>query len=287
MKTAPIRKILAIALLAFVTSCSSVKSSSEYKTLKTKNEAIKSEILSLDKQIKDAGQLSTKLSELKAERMNLQNQIANLAKDSEVFTKILNNLHKASCTAFGKQRFKLEGVMENNKYDENWWAAVQKEMSEKELRWFYKTDKTFAPAYSQLGSKLNSKLDYYKCTDDAFNAEITKQCKTFDKLILKRNPDQFVGKCLTGSARIAQADANTGPCAFQVYVGGGYEVRAQFGAVLDPEAQSTFKDCSTLAKNLTEGKTIRFWGFGVGSYSYTTTNNGNMTIPAFKIIATN
>ena len=105
-------------------------------------------------------------------------------------------------------------------------------------------------------------------------------------MVLKRNPEEFRGKCLTGSARIVQADVNTGPCAFQVYLGGGYEVRAQFGPVLDPVAQSTFKDCTTLAKNLTERKTIRFWGYGVGSYSYTTANNSNMTIPAFKIMAT-
>ena len=102
-------------------------------------------------------------------------------------------------------------------------------------------------------------------------------------ITINKNPEQFKGKCVKGTVRIAQFDSNTGPCSFQGYIGGGYDVRAQFGQVLDPDKHDEEKECEWTSK-LVEDNFITFWAWGLGSFSYDTTSGGKQTVPAFKMV---
>ena len=104
-------------------------------------------------------------------------------------------------------------------------------------------------------------------------------------MMLKKDTNSYIGKCLRGTVKISQSDAATGPCGFQGYISGDYDVRAQFGLTLDTATHATFTECNDSSKKLTEGRTVEFWGFVIGSYTYTTTSNGSQTIPAFKAVA--
>ena len=126
--------------------------------------------------------------------------------------------------------------------------------------------------------------DYEKCSSTYFQSWVEEKCETFDRLMLKKDTDSFIGRCLRGTVKISQSDAATGPCGFQGYISGDYDVRAQFGTTLDTATHASQTECSDTTKKLTEGKTVQFLGFVIGSYTYTTTSNGSMTIPAFKLV---
>ena len=127
--------------------------------------------------------------------------------------------------------------------------------------------------------------NFEKCDKTNFSNWLDEKCETFDRMMQKKDTDSYIGKCLKGTVKISQSDANTGPCAFQGYISGDYDVRAQFGTTLDTATHAIVTDCSDAAKKLTEGRTVEFWGFVIGSYTYTTTSNGSQTIPAFKMLA--
>ena len=155
-------------------------------------------------------------------------------------------------------------------------------ISPKIQRWMStKTDNSYTPKFNDFYKAL----DWTNCSSTAYQTVIRKKCVSFDRKLLKRNPDEFKGKCLIGTVKIVQADSNTGPCAFQGYIGGGYEVRAQFGTGLDVMMHSSNTDCDESYKKLTEGRTITFAAISLGSYSYDTTSGGKQTVPAFKIFA--
>ena len=103
--------------------------------------------------------------------------------------------------------------------------------------------------------------------------------------MLKKDTNSYIGKCLKGTVRISQSDAATGRCAFHGYIGGDYDVRAQFGATLDAAKHAADTNCNDQLTKLIEGKTVQFMAWAIGSYTYTTTSNGSQTIPAFKIIS--
>jgi hypothetical protein len=110
------------------------------------------------------------------------------------------------------------------------------------------------------------------------------ECRSPSRMQLKKNPEQYKGECIRGSIRIAQYDSNTGPCSFQGYFGGGYDVRVQVGTTLDTATHATAKECDWFDE-LVEDKYIEVWAFVLGSYQYSTTSGGNQTVPALRLVA--
>jgi hypothetical protein len=162
--------------------------------------------------------------------------------------------------------------------------------------WYVETDKGPRPGNMMLGATgftapdwpqaladYSTALNATGCLNKALKDFYRENCETVDKKIINRNPEEFKGKCIKGTVRISQADSNTGPCAFQGYIGGGYEVRAQFGQSNDPSTHSEVEECFT-GKSLVEDDFITFYAYGLGAYTYTTSNGGSQTIPAFKLV---
>ncbi len=270
-----------MVLVIGLTGCSSVKSSNEYKSLEKSVNDLEIDVSKLQATIDSAALLKSELADLKEERWNLQNEIARIGMKPSVLSKVKTQLLKPACVAFQEKVLTLEAQRDDygsKAFGEAFYSGNSPEI---ERWWNIKSDYSYTPKFNAFLEAL----DWTNCSSTAFQTVIRKKCVSFDKKLLKRNPDEFKGKCLTGTVKIVQADSNTGPCAFQGYIGGGYEVRAQFGTGLDVKMHSSNADCEKSYKKLTEGRTITFAAISLGSYSYDTTSGGKQTVPAFKIFS--
>ena len=283
-----------VVISGVLSSCGGVKGTKEYKDVQSKIEKLQAEIATAKKEkaqlTKDVdtktpddnsavSKARSAVADAKAERESAHAAVGEALMDNAVRARVVQELWLPACIE------QLELYLEaGGKFDSE------------EDKWDYVTEKESTSAYWILAAtyeagepqgfkKLDDDTDalFESCDKKASNA-FYKKCEKFDSLVLKKDPERFKGKCLTGTVRIEQMDSNTGPCAFQGYVGGGYDVRTQFGMTLSTSTHSTYKECDW-ADKLKENMSIEFWAFGLGAYSYETTNGGNQTVPAFKIIA--
>lgn len=266
-----------------ITGCSNPKSSSEYKSLKSEVDGLQAEVDSLQIKVDSANNLTKKLDDLKKERDVLLNNFSTLISAPSRKSAVINKFALPACKSFTYAVFDLRW-----KYDDatstTYQAELEKIIGAKDYAWsaLRAIDDDDPQGLKQYLTELN----FEKCYNSNFVKWLTEKCETFDRLLLKKDTNSYIGKCLKGTVKIAQADSATGPCAFQGYIGGDYDVRAQFGTTLDTATHSISEDCSDKAKKLTEGRFVEFWGYVLGSYTYTTTNNGSQTVPAFKLVAT-
>jgi hypothetical protein len=280
MNQSPIIKLLCASLVLVLSSCASVKDSEEFKTLDGKVSQLESEISTLEADIDARGAAMTRLGELKEARERLIQRFEAVVADPAERQRIVTGWGIDACTRYTTAKEQAAGVVNlDYKTNDAYWAKVRElarpadqilgntQVSEDSLPGI----KAYAAALAATG-----------CARKAVDA-FYDNCETFDKLVMNKNPEAFTGKCVRGTVRIAQFDTNTGPCAFQGYLGGGYDVRAQFGETLDPETHSTVKYCPWTS-DLVEDNFITYWAWGLGAFTYDTSNGGKQTIPAFKIV---
>lgn len=274
-----------LSLLVFTaSSCSNPKSSVEYKSLEAEIEALNSQIQNLESSIEQRSMDEERITTLNAKREQLIGQFDAIFSDPIRRKSIASKLGIDACKVLSN---KEQGALANLDLTEDLFTSSA---------WYVETDKGLRPGNVILGTDSFSAENYpqsladysailaaSRCRINAEN-EFYKKCESVDKRLINKNPEAFKGKCIKGTVRIAQFDSNTGPCAFQGYLGGGYDVRAQFGLTMNPDTQGELKECSW-TKNLVEDNFITFWGYGLGAYTYTTSNGGSQTVPAFKMVA--
>lgn len=270
--------ILTSFLILTTASCSNPKSSIEYQALEAEVEALNSQIQTVEETITKRAADSASISSLTTKRAELIENFDAIFSDPSRRQAIISSLGKDACTRFENASQEALSI------EDGIGSKLREEIN-----------KRINPGDSILGNvnlggddmyqSINNYADELAKTRCAYNAqnEFFKQCETVDKKLINKNPESFKGKCIKGTVRIAQFDSNTGPCAFQGYLGGGYDVRAQFGQTLDPNTHDEEKECSWTEK-LVEDNFITFWGWGLGAYTYTTSNGGSQTIPAFKMV---
>jgi len=268
-----------------LTSCSNPKDSDEYKNLASDVKALEKEkndlnndVESLQSQIANNESLQVKLENLKSQRLERIETLSQLLSEPSSRKKIVNGIGEVACKNYVTAVNSAQGVA--NYTDDNFYVIAAENLSG--------LDRILGDIYSKTQDQLPGFKEYWselEATNCQTEAEVAffKTCETFDKRQMNKNPEQFKGKCVKGTVRIAQFDSNTGPCSFQGYIGGGYDVRAQFGQVLDPDKHNEEKDCEWTSK-LVEDNFITFWAFGLGSFSYDTTSGGKQTVPAFKMV---
>jgi hypothetical protein len=279
MNQSPFIRLLCALLVLTLSSCANVRNSEEYKTLEATISQIESDVTTLGADLAARRSGTTNLEALKKYREELRNRFDAVVADSAERQRIVTDFGVEACTRYRTAKEQAVGVVDFD-YKAN-------------DAYLEKVDELMRPGDSILGDTIVREGDLpgmaaYKtalaatgCAAKAYREFIAK-CETFDKRLMNKNPESFKGKCVRGTVRIAQFDSNTGPCAFQGYLGGGYEVRAQFGETLDPESHSTIKECDWTSK-LVEGNFIEFYGWGLGAFSYDTTIGGGQTVPAFKL----
>jgi outer membrane murein-binding lipoprotein Lpp len=275
--------VLMIAAALVITGCSNPKSSSEYKSLKSDVDGLQAEVDALQIKVDSANILTKKLDDIKKERNVLLNNFSTLISVPSRKSAVINKFALPACKSFAYASFDLRG-----KYDDDtsttYQAELEKIIGAKDYAW--SALRSTSDDDPQGLKQYITELDFMKCYKSNYVKWFTEKCETFDRLLLKKDTNSYIGKCLKGTVKIAQSDSATGTCAFQGYISGDYDVRAQFGTTLDTATHAIATDCSDSAKKLTEGRFVEFWGFVLGSYTYTTTNNGSQTVPAFKILAT-
>lgn len=271
-------KLLCASLILALSSCANVKNSEEYKMLEGTISEIESDVTTLGADLAARRSDTTRLEGLKAMREELSNLFVAMVANPAERQRIVTDWGIDACTRYTTARLQAAGVVDTD-YKKNYayWEKVDELsrlgdsiLGDTEVR------KDDLPGMRAYKSALTATGCVRKADDAFFN-----KCETFDKLVMKKNPESFKGKCVRGTVRIAQFDSNTGPCAFQGYLGGDYDVRAQFGATLKPENHSKVKECR--ATELVENNFIIFWGWGIGAFTYDTSNGGKQTIPAFFI----
>ena len=268
------RGCLCAAFAFLLGSCANPKDSEEYKSLYKDVAILKNEILSLEQEIADKESQSLRIDMLKKDLEGLESQFAGIVADDERRQMVVQAIGFDACKRFATAMEASVGEVEVDQFWDNVDARLSPE--DRILGEFVVFD--YYPAWKQ---KYNKELEATGCAEEA-EKEFYAQCESFDKLALNKNPEAFRGRCLKGTVRIAQFDSNTGPCAFQGYLGGGYEVRAQFGQTLDPTTHGDQTDCEWTEK-LVEGNYISFYGWGLGTFSYSTAFGGKQTIPAFRL----
>lgn len=282
MKTFKIVGLLIVVTMS-ITGCSNPTASTEYKSLKSDVDGIQVEVDSLQSKVDSVDILEKKLADLTIERDALENDFATLVSFPSRRSAAISQFGLPACKTFTNAQMDLKA-----KYDDWSEGSALEELEQllgaRDYAWAGLQDSydDDPAAIKQYKTELN----YDKCFDTHWSNWLDEKCESFDQLLLKKDTNSYIGKCLKGSVKISQADAATGPCGFQGYVSGDYDVRAQFGLTLDTATHATYTDCSESAKKLTEGRTVNFWGYVIGSYTYETTSNGSMTIPAFKVLAT-
>jgi outer membrane murein-binding lipoprotein Lpp len=266
-----------------LSGCSNPESSSEYKSLKSEVDGLQAEVNSLQIKVDSANTLTKKLDDIKKERVVLMNNLSTLlsvpSRKSAVISKFALPACKAVAYADMDLRAKFDGASTVAYEDE-----IKKIIGARDYAW--SSLRSTFDDYPQGINQFITAFDFKKCFQSNFSNWLKEKCETFDRLLLKKDTDSYIGKCLKGTVKIAQSDSATGTCAFQGYISGDYDVRAQFGTTLDTATHAVSTDCSDSAKKLTEGRFVEFWGYVLGSYTYTTTNNGSQTVPAFKLVAT-
>ena len=280
MNQSPVIKLLCASLVFALSSCANVENSEEYKTLEETVIQIESDVATLEADLSSRSSDTTRLEELKEQREELRKRFDALVADPAGRQRVVNGWGIDACTRYTTAKEQAQGIVDfDYKTDDAFWAKVNElvrpgdlilgevNSSEGNLPGF----KTYSTALASTG-----------CESKAIDA-FYDSCETVDKLVMNKNPEAFRGKCVRGTARIVQFDTNTGPCAFQGYLGGGYDVRAQFGETLDPETHSTVKDCEWTSE-LVEDNFITYFAWGLGAFTYDTSNGGKQTVPAFKIV---
>lgn len=279
---------MAVLSIIILVSCSNPKDSEEFKKLASDVQSIESEvdgletdIDSLQSQIAEGEASQTKLQNVMNQRLELLETVSRSLSDPSTRREIVNGVGEQACKAYVTAIEAGQGV--GNFRDEGFYDAAEASLSG--------TENILGNIYSKFDYESEavkgwkaywSELEATNCRKEATTA-FYKKCETFDKRQMNKNPGQFKGKCVKGTLRIAQFDSNTGPCSFQGYIGGGYDVRAQFGQVVDPDKHDEEKECEWTSK-LVEDNFITFWAWGLGSYSYDTTSGGKQTVPAFKMV---
>jgi len=282
------RVLVLIAVFPIILlACSNPKDSDAYKQLVVDVGALESERDSLQQQVTAIEDLSAKVEDLSAKVEDLKNQrqqirekIGKLFEDPQLRQLSIKQFFEPACVAYVLAAYDAFGVTDDA--DERSKIAGNK-INPAASIWY---DYGFSADDDSPGKTMfvrDAKITTEKCQGVAGDKWRKENCETFDARFLKKNPNDFKGKCLKGNVKIAQMDSNTGPCAFQGYLNGNYDFRTQFGTKLDVNKQSTVTDCDW-TKKLVEGKYIQFWAFGLGSYSYSTTAGGNQTVPAFRLI---
>ena len=278
-------RFILLSLLVFaISSCSNPKSSVEYKSLEAEIEALNSQIQNLESSIEQRSMDEERITTLNAKREQLIGQFDAIFSDPIRRQSIASKLGIDACKVrVDKQNDALAIVDLTDDFSTSsaWYVETDKGARPGNL--ILGTDSFSAEDYPQSLADYSAILAASRCRINAEN-EFYKTCETVDKKLINKNPEAFKGKCIKGTVRIAQFDSNTGPCAFQGYLGGGYDVRAQFGLTMNPDTQDELKECSW-TKDLVEDNFITFWGYGLGAYTYTTSNGGSQTIPAFKMVA--
>lgn len=268
-----------IAIAVFTTSsCSNPKSSVEYQALETEVEALKSQVQALEDSIAQNVTDAQSIVSLTSEREELINEFDLRLLVTQRFD-LVPTLGIDACKSFTKAFLETIAIVDG--FGSDYYAEIHKRTRPGVM--VLGEDFFNAENYPQALVDYSKALKSTKCSSSAAN-EFYKTCETVDKKILNKNPDSFKGKCIKGSVRIAQFDPNTGACAFQGYLGGGSDVRAQFGQTLDPNTHDEEKECAW-ADELVEGNFIEFYGYGLGSFTYKTSIGGSQTVPAFKVFS--
>lgn len=273
---APYRLSIVVSLSLMLVACSNPEGSAEYKALDAEVASLETEISDIESSINDRKSDASQLNLLKDERLSLKSQFSEILSDSSKRQRIIRELGAPACKQWFIAFYQSSGVVDG--FEDDFWDSFYTRISQ--------ADSIFSGPLAEEGDpdslkQYDKELDATGCGKDGIR-EFYEQCETVDKRIINKNPEAFKGKCIKGTVRIAQFDSNTGPCAFQGYLGGGYDVRAQFGETLNPDTHALETDCEW-TKELVEDNFITFWGWGLGAYSYTTTNGGNQTVPAFKM----
>jgi len=287
------RVLVLIAVLPIILlACSNPKDSDAYKQLVVDVGALESERDSLQQQVTaitdlsaKVENLSAKVEDLKIQSQQIREKIEKLFEDPQLRQLSIKQFYEPACVAWQNASYVVASVTDD--FD-------GQEISFEKLDTFIENKIGLAArvwneyglweSSDPLGATFvkDRQIAYEKCLDVTSNW-FEENCETFDSRFMKKNPDDFKGKCLTGKVKIAQMDSNTGPCAFHGYLDGNYDFRTQFGTTVDVNKQSTVTNCVQM-EDLVEGKYISFIAFGLGSYNYDTTSGGNQTIPAFKLI---
>ena len=262
------RVLVLIAVFPIILlACSNPNDSDAYKQLVVDVGALESERDSLQQQVTAIKDLSAKVEDLKNQTQQTREKIGKLLENPQLRQLSIKQFYKPACIASVIAFLNSGGVTDD--FEE------QRIFPDKEIG-------------LAANSWYNSSGDEYGLMRDGGCSEVASDkwskeiCETFDSRFMKKNPDNFKGKCLRGTVKIAQMDSSTGPCSFHGYLNGNYDFRTQFGTTLDVDKQSTVTNCNDM-KDFVEGKYIKFWAFGLGSYNYNTTSGGNQTIPAFKL----
>jgi len=294
--------LLLLGAVAPLAGCSDPKSSAEYRELDSVVNEIFSDLAQVEADIAEAESSQSEIrseneaaiatlkteediaeesvSKADTDRNTARDLVSSALIDPSVRRNVIVELVEPACENFAFEYKAAEGLTDDEaelfrivaekigKRDIYWWAASG--AKPEDPAGMLALTEEFAPQGDVCWKKGSNKF--------------FKECSKFDRLLLKKDPESFKGKCLQGRVKIAQMDSNTGPCSFQGYLDGDYDVRTQFGMVLDLEIQSAVRDCSW-AGDLKEEMTIDFWAFGLGSYSYSTTSGGTQTVPAFRLLA--
>jgi hypothetical protein len=271
--------IAAISIFA-LSSCSNPKSSVEYKALEAEVDSLKSQIETVEESIAKSAENNALIDSVQAELEERRAEFAYVVSGLAIRKDIISVLGKEACAKYVKALQQYVSVSDD--YSGGFRAEVDKLSGRPGNAILGNDDFTIEDEVPQSVVDYSVELKKTRCSYDAQN-EFYKQCETVDKKLINKNPESFKGKCIKGTVRISQFDSNTGPCAFQGYLGGGYDVRAQFGQTLDPNNHNEEKDCEWTEK-LVEDNFLTFWGWGLGAYTYTTSNGGSQTIPAFKMV---
>ena len=270
--------LTSVVICGVLSSCGGVKGTKEYKDVQLKIEKLQAEIATAKKEkaqlTKDddtktpddnsaVSKARSAVADAKAQRESAFAAVGEALLDNAVRARVIQKLWLPACIEQVELHMEAGGKFDSE--EDKWDYVTEKESTSS--YWF--TASAYLAGEPQGFKKLDDDTDALSesCDKKAGNA-FYKKC----------------GKCLTGTVRIEQMDSNTGPCAFQGYVGGGYDVRAQFGMTLSTLTHSTYKDCDW-ADKLKENMSIEFYAWGLGVYSYETSSGGNQTVPAFKIIA--
>jgi hypothetical protein len=265
-----------------LSGCASATFSSEYRTLKNEVEGIKAEIDSLLTQSGDLNDLDAKLTELNDEGYVLSEEASALLSVPSRRKAAVTKLGLPACKAYSYARFNLLDDYDDASTND-FLKALELGIGFDNLPWSRLIRNEASYAGQQAINQFITEVNFDGCYSTNFRTWLDDVCQTFDRMMLKKDINAFDGQCLKGRVKIAQSDALTGPCGFQGYINGDYDVRAQFGFTLDAATHSTSTDCISEAKKLTEGRFIEFAGFAIGLHTYTTSNGSN-TIPAFKIV---
>jgi hypothetical protein len=285
-----IRKLFSIFLtfvfVVSVTACSNPESSVQYKTLKAEVDSLTDQIAVLSTETVSRELDRETLTNLNDQLLDLFRTFTGKVADPSRRQAIVSNLGTDACARHATAIQEVIAESDTPLGSAEFWMAVSKKVSPSDYALGFDGERAGIPSVFGTQETSEPMLAYAealrnsKCAYDA-ETKYLERCEKVDAKVLNKNPAAFIGKCITGIARISQFDTRTGPCTFHAYIDGS-SVRVQFGQTLDPETQKDFADCA-FTEELVEDDVIRFWAYGVGAYTYATAIGGSATVPAFKL----